>query len=149
MVKPRTRKTKKPAKPNVIVVSGKRKRALAKATIREGKGEIKINQKSINLLPEMQILVIKEPLLIAQKITPDVIQKVDINVTAIGGGTEAQIEASRLAIARALVAFTKSKELRDAFLAYDRHLIIADIRRKETRKPGDSKARAKRQKSYR
>lgn len=33
--------------------------------------------------------------------------------------------------------------------AYDRNLLVADVRRKETRKPGDSKARAMRQSSKR
>ena len=73
----------------------------------------------------------------------------DISLNVTGGGLQSQIEASRLAIAKALVQFTKSHELRKAFLTYDRNLLIADTRRKEPRKPGDSKARAKRQKSYR
>ena len=48
-----------------------------------------------------------------------------------------------------LRALSKSKELEKAYLAYDRNLLVADVRRKESRKPGDSKARRKRQKSYR
>ena len=40
-------------------------------------------------------------------------------------------------------------DLRKAFLSYDRTLLVADVRRKEQRKPNDSKARAARQKSYR
>ena len=51
------------------------------------------------------------------------------------------------AIARVLVLF--DKKLKKPFLDYDRHLIINDIRRKEQRKPNDSKARSSRQKSYR
>ncbi len=67
-----------------------------------------------------------------------------------GGGEKGQIDACRLALARALVkACGKSSELEDAFTLYDRSLLVADVRRKETRKPGDSKARAKRQTSYR
>ena len=73
----------------------------------------------------------------------------DIVINVEGGGHEGQLEASRLAIAKALVVFTKSSKLKEAFLSYDKHLLIADIRRKEAYKPGDSKARAKRQKSYR
>ena len=42
-----------------------------------------------------------------------------------------------------------SEEVKKAYLDYDRNLLVADVRRKETRKPGDSKARAKRQTSYR
>ena len=143
------RKTKKTQAPKAIMASGMRKRAIANAVIKEGSGEIRINGKPISLLSEMQGLSLREPLLITQKVVPDVIQRVNINVAVKGGGTESQIEASRLAIARALIAFTKNKELREAFISYDRHLLVADVRRKETRKPGDSRARAKRQKSYR
>ena len=57
----------------------------------------------------------------------------------------AQIDA--LLIAKSLVNHTK--KLEKVFLDYDRQLIVADVRRKETYKPGDSKARKKRQKSYR
>jgi small subunit ribosomal protein S9 len=54
-----------------------------------------------------------------------------------------------LAIARALVEFTKNEELKKAFASYDKNLLVADTRRKEAYKPGDSKARKKRQKSFR
>ena len=75
-------------------------------------------------------------------------KNVNINVRVSGGGYNAQAEAARLAIARALVQH--SKKLEKVFLNYDRHLIVADIRRKETHKPNrHGKARAKRQKSYR
>ena len=73
----------------------------------------------------------------------------DIEVKTKGGGTESGIETARLAIARALIKITKNKDLKKAFVEYDRNLLIADTRRKETYKPGDSKARRKRQKSYR
>jgi small subunit ribosomal protein S9 len=73
----------------------------------------------------------------------------DLEVSMAGGGSEAQIEAARLAIARAIVAYTGSEELKKAYTNYDWSLLVADVRRKEQRKPGDSKARAKRQKSYR
>jgi len=54
-----------------------------------------------------------------------------------------------LALSRAINDFTKSKELAEAFVAYDRNLLVADVRRKEMYKPGDSKARRSRQKSFR
>ena len=66
-----------------------------------------------------------------------------------GGGEKGQIEASRVAISRAIVAFTEKKEIEKAFLDYDRNLLVADVRRKEAYKPGDSKARRKRQTSFR
>ena len=76
-------------------------------------------------------------------------KKVDINVRVSGGGYSSQADAIRLGIARALVESTKSSALKETFLKYDRHLLVADTRRKEMCKPNDSKARAKRQKSYR
>ena len=45
--------------------------------------------------------------------------------------------------------FSKEEKLRKAFVEYDRNLLVADVRRKEAYKPGDSKARSKRQKSFR
>ena len=130
-----------------LVVAGKRKTAVAKATIESGKGIILINKKPISSLQSLQRLEISEPLAIAK----DVLRKLefDISVNVKGGGTNSQVEAGRLAIARAIVKFTGSEDVRNAFLAYDRNMIIADTRRKEARKPGDSKARAMRQKSFR
>ena len=130
-----------------IVVSGKRKSAVAKATIREGTGRVTVNKKPYENLPYFRKLMIEEPLELTKKVLGNF--NFDIDASARGGGQESQIEAARLAIAKALVKFTKSNELRKTFLSYDRNLLIADVRRKEAYKPGDSKARRKRQKSYR
>lgn len=130
-----------------IIVSGKRKSAVAKAIIKEGNGKITINNIPYQNLSPIHIYGIKEPIEITRNILGNF--NFDLIVNAKGGGHEGQLEASRLAIAKALVVFTKSNKLEDAFLSYDKHLLVADTRRKETYKPGDSKARAKRQKSYR
>jgi small subunit ribosomal protein S9 len=129
------------------IYSGKRKTAIAKATIVAGKGKILINRKPMGFYPELQTLELEEPIRIAK----DVLGKFefDISVNVKGGGIACQIEAARLAIARALVGESKSEKLRDAYLQYDRNLLVADTRRKEAYKPDDSKARAKRQTSYR
>ncbi|UZE93674.1 MAG: 30S ribosomal protein S9 [Candidatus Pacearchaeota archaeon] len=145
---PRKSKTKE-KKPKIIVVSGMRKRSVARATIKPGTGIIRINQKPIDLFTKFQNLILKEPLMIAENILKEELKEIDIEVAVRGGGVESQVEASRLAIARALVVFTKNQELKKAFLNYDRSLLIADTRHKEMYKPGDSKARRKRQKSYR
>ena len=130
-----------------IVASGKRKRAIAKAKISEGKGEVRINKESYQKLNTLDRLRIEEPLRIAKDILGE--PKFDVEITVQGGGEKGQLEAVRLALARAISEFSNSPELTSAFLRYDRNLLIADVRRKEAYKPGDSKARRRRQKSYR
>ena len=129
----------------VINVSGKRKRAVARATLKEGNGKIKINGVPVELIePEMARTRLKEPLILAE----DTANNVDIDVNVFGGGIMGQSEAARLTIAKALALY--NKKLEKVFSDYDRHLLIADVRRKETRKPNrHSKARSKVQKSYR
>jgi len=132
-----------------LVVSGKRKTAIAKATIKPGTGKILINHRPIAVLGYFKYLSIQEPLKIAEDILKEKSNTYDINVIVTGGGVQSQTEASRLAIARALVQVTGNEELKKAFLHYDRSLLVADVRRKEQTKPNDSRARASRQKSYR
>jgi small subunit ribosomal protein S9 len=130
----------------IIHVSGKRKTAIARATLSpEGKGNVRVNGTPIDSIrPELVRDKVQEPLLLA----PDVAKTVDINVDVSGGGAVSQADACRLSIARALVLF--NKKLEPIFLKYDRNLLVADVRFKETHKPNcHGKARAKRQKSYR
>lgn len=130
---------------NVIHVSGTRKRAVARATLKEGKGDVRINNISLeHITPRITRMRIQEPLILAGNTA----KKVDIRVNVFGGGVTSQADAARLAIARALVEHTPA--LKETFLNYDRNLLVADVRRKEESKPGrHGKARAKRQKSYR
>ncbi len=130
-----------------IITSGKRKSAIARATIKEGSGEIRINNKNYKTLQFFDKLRIEEPL----RITQEVLGKInfDASIETKGGGEKGQIEAARLALARSISEFENSKELTETLENYDRNLLIADVRRKEARKPGDSKARAKRQASKR
>ena len=130
-----------------LVVSGKRKTAVAKATIEDGNGVVTFNGRPLNFLSELQQLEISEPLIIAKDVLGDLKFNIALNVK--GGGIACQVEAGRLAIARAIVKFVGDDNLRNAFLAYDRNMLIADTRRKEVCKPGDSKARAMRQTSFR
>lgn len=132
---------------DLIVISGKRKSAVARAVIKEGTGKVTINKRDYQTLGFFDKLRIEEPLRIAQEVLGK--KNFDVSITVHGGGAKGQVEASRLALARAISEFSKSKELTEAFVAYDRTLLVADVRRKETRKPGDSKARAMRQSSKR
>ena len=127
--------------------SGKRKTSVAKIRVIDGEGVVSYNKELLENLKMFHKLSLLEPV----RIYEEVVGKIpyDIYIQANGGGKESQIQAARLAIAKALVSLTKKPELKEAYLKYDRHMLIADVRRKEQRKPGDSKARAKRQKSYR
>ena len=129
------------------IISGKRKEAIAKARIKSGKGIVLINNRDYKTLELLQRLRIEEPLKIAEKILGEIDFNIDITVK--GGGKKGQIEASRLALAKAIIYFTGSKELEKVYSEYDRNLLVADVRRKETYKPGVSKARKKRQTSFR
>lgn len=133
--------------PKTIQTSGKRKRAIARATFSAGKGMVLINNKQLDAFkPELIKLRIQEPLLLAEKLA----EGIDITVHVYGGGVTSQADAARLAIARGLVAYTNSTALKNTFLEYDRQLLVADIRRKENAKPNShGQARAKVQKSYR
>ena len=132
----------------IIHASGKRRKAIARATLSPGKGIIRINSMLLdNYNPKISRMKIMEPLLIAGE---DVTKKVNIQIKVNGGGFEGQAEAARLAIARGLVQFTNNKQLERNYLDYDRQLLVADIRQRESRKPNThSKARSKVQKSYR
>lgn len=136
-----------PAKPKVkapVQSSGKRKRAVARASLKPGKGIIRVNNQLLETItPKMAQDRIREPLILADEVA----KTVDIDVLVRGGGWQGQTEAVRLAIGKALAQF--DRKLKKVFLAYDRHLLVADVRYKEERKPNDSKARAARQKSYR
>ncbi|MEM1550393.1 MAG: 30S ribosomal protein S9 [Candidatus Bathyarchaeia archaeon] len=131
----------------VLVVSGKRKTSIARAVIRPGKGRIRINNIPLEIYePEAARLKILEPLLEAGE---EVWKNLDIDVNVRGGGFMGQAEAARMAVARALVKWTKSSALKSAFLRFDRVLLAGDPRRKEPKKYGGPGARAQDQTSYR
>ncbi len=127
--------------------SGKRKTAVARAKIKTGTGKILFNGRNYETLQMFDRFKLAEPL----KIAEHVLKKIDfdLELTVKGGGEKGQIDAARLAMAKSIVEYTKSEELKQAYLEYDRSLLIADARRKEACKPGDSKARSKRQTSFR
>jgi len=131
---------------NVVLKTGKRKTAVARARVIKGKGSIIINNQDADkyFANEFSLLKAKEPLLIS-----GLDGKYDIKINIVGGGISSQVDAVRQAIARALVEITGSDDLKKQFLDYDRSLIVTDTRFKEMKKPNNSSARAKRQKSYR
>ena len=131
---------------NVVLKTGKRKTAVARARVSKGKGSLIINNQDFDkyFTNEFSLLKAKEQLLIS-----GLDGKYDIKINIVGGGISSQVDAVRQSIARALVEITGSDDLKKQFLDYDRSLIVADTRFKEMKKPNNSHARAKRQKSYR
>jgi len=130
----------------VVVASGKRKTAVARATVRKGRGAIRINSVPVEIYPiELARMKILEPLRLAGKKA----ETVDIDVNVHGGGIMGQADATRTAIARGLVQYLNDQELENLFREYDRTLIVPDTRRKLPKKPLGRGARKKRQKSYR
>lgn len=130
----------------IVVASGKRKTAVARAVAREGTGRVRINKIPIEVYkPELIRTMIMEPLLLIG----DKAKQVDIDVNVKGGGIMGQAEASRTAIAKAINQFFEDSSIEKMFKEYDRTLIVNDVRRKLPKLPMGRGARAKRQKSYR
>lgn len=130
----------------IINTSGKRKTAIARATLKPGNGRVRINSVPLEIYgTELIRMKIAEPLLLA----PNALDGVDAAIDVSGGGTMGQAEAVRTALARGIVEWHNDPQIKDVFLAYDRTLLVNDSRQKETKKPHGSGARAKFQKSYR
>ena len=130
----------------VTNTSGKKKTAIARATVRGGDGQVRINSRPIELIdPEIARLKMLEPF----RIVDGVRDAVQVDVSVRGGGVIGQADAVRTAIARGLVEHTNDAELRDAYMAFDRSLLVNDVRQSEPKKWGGPGARARYQKSYR
>ena len=133
-------------KKKVMIISGKRKTAIAKAVLRSGAGKITFNNYPLNLVnPETARMKLMEPLIVAGEKA----KNIDIKIKAQGGGVISQAEAARVAIARGLIKWTKSAQLKRALRNQDRAMLAGDPRRAESKKFGGPSARARKQKSYR
>jgi small subunit ribosomal protein S9 len=114
-----------------MFMSGKRKRAIARAVIRPGKGIIKINSRPLGLFSTGSArMLIGEPLALAGEGW----KNYNITVNVKGGGVMGQAEASRLAIAKGLAGLL-GDDVRKKFQEYDKNLLVADPRRTEPHKP--------------
>jgi small subunit ribosomal protein S9 len=117
-----------------IIAIGRRKSAVARIHLVEGKGKLMINEKEFKVYfptPQLQYTVL-EPLIVL-----DAVEKFDIQANLDGGGSRGQAEALRLAIARAMVKIdpTIKKNLKVT------SLLTRDPREVERKKPGQKKAR--------
>jgi len=132
----------------IVLTSGKRKTAIARATTREGKGRIRINKVPIEIIqPELLKNIMMEPLLLFDDKTRNAI---DINVNVKGGGIIGQAQAVAVALARAIAQWYEDKpEIKNTIIQYNRILIAGDSRRTEPKKFGGPSARSRFQKSFR
>jgi small subunit ribosomal protein S9 len=142
----KAQKPEKVERKRLILVTGKRKTAIARAIIKNGSGNVFINGIPLTTLtPEIARMKINEALVLSGERS----KSVDINVKVAGGGFMGQAEASRMAVAKGLVQWTRSSELRKSMTNYDRTMLAGDPRRKEPKKFGGPGARRREQKSYR
>ncbi|MCD4761015.1 30S ribosomal protein S9 [bacterium] len=120
----------------VVNTIGRRKTAVARIYLKEGKGNIIVNKKDYKeYFPSASLqYVINQPLEITKSTN-----KYDIKVNLDGGGLTGQAEALRLAIARAMCKI--DEENRSALKT--KGLLKRDPRMVERKKPGQPKARKK------
>ena len=118
----------------VINTVGRRKSAIARIYLTEGKGNITVNNRDVAeyFQTDQLVYVVKQPLN-----EVGVAESYDIKVNLDGGGYTGQAEAMRLAISRALVDIDPESrsELKKA------GFLTRDPREVERKKPGQPKAR--------
>jgi small subunit ribosomal protein S9 len=132
--------------PQIVQTTGKRKTSIARATVRKGNGQVRINLQPLEIVePEIVRQKIQEPLLMVG----DRWKNLNIAVDVAGGGIMGQASAARTAVARGLIEWLKDPALAEMFKHYDRSLLVNDPRRKLPKRPGGRGARKRRQKSYR
>jgi small subunit ribosomal protein S9 len=130
----------------VVVTTGKRKTSLAKATIKDGTGRIRVNGRPVEILqPELARMRIMEPLILFGEGW----KRYDIRVRTKGGGFMSQADAVRMAIATGLIQMSQDFEARSKMIEHDRTMLVGDPRRTEPKKFGGPSARSRYQKSYR
>jgi len=139
-------KSEKAEKKRIIIVTGKRKTAVARAIVKPGVGNVFVNGNPLEtFMPDIARAKVTEALVLAGERW----RGLDFNVRVSGGGFMGQAEAARMAVARALVQWFRSSELRKTMTNYDRTMLAGDPRRKEPKKFGGPGARRREQKSYR
>lgn len=118
----------------IVNALGRRKSAVARIYLKDGKGKITINDRELqDYFPLEQLqYIVTQPLQLAE-----VADQYDITVNLQGGGIKGQAEALRLAIARALVIV--KPESKDTLKS--NKMLTRDPREVERKKPGQPGAR--------
>lgn len=118
----------------VVNTIGRRKSAVARIYVSEGKGNITINKRELKEYFPAETLqyIAMQPLNLIE-----VAEKYDIKANLDGGGPKGQAEAFRLAVTRALMEI--DPESRPQLKAAG--FVTRDPREVERKKPGQPKAR--------
>jgi small subunit ribosomal protein S9 len=115
---------------------GKRKTSIARVYLKEGKGEITVNKKTLDeyyLRPTSKMIVMQPLKLLGLE------EKFDFRVNVCGGGLSGQAGAIRHAIARALASMDPEHRA----VLKKAGLLTRDARKKERKLPGQPGARRK------
>ena len=118
----------------IVNTIGRRKSAVARIYLSEGKGNITVNKRELkDYFPTTTLqYIVLQPLNVL-----NVVEKYDIKVNLNGGGPKGQAEALRLAISRALISI--DEEARK--MLKPEGFLTRDPREVERKKPGRPKAR--------
>ena len=115
---------------------GRRKKSIARLFISKGKSEININSKSFKVY--FPTAVSQTKILHPLRLTNNLDQYC-ININVVGGGVNGQVEAIRLALARALCILNEENRK----ILKPEGLLTRDPRNVERKKYGRKKARKK------
>jgi len=128
-------------------VKSSRKKAMARAVIKPGAGNIRVNNKALDVFASGYR---RDLILESASLIPDEFNKHDYFINVSGGGTSSQVQAIRSCITKGiLLANGNKKTLRDKIIAYDRYMLVDDVRNKEPKKELGLGARKKKQHSKR
>ena len=124
------------AQENTYYATGKRKNAIARTWITPGNGDISINGRGLEDYFKVYTAktIVKQPLELTNNV-----DKFDINIRVLGGGTNGQAGAIRHGITKALIEF--DPELRAVLKKAG--FVRRDPREKERKKYGQKGARAR------
>jgi small subunit ribosomal protein S9 len=127
---------------NTFYATGRRKTSSARVYLTKGKGNISVNDQSLEDYFGRQVaqMLVKQPLKLL-----DLDEKVDLKIMVKGGGSFGQAGAIRHGISRALLEF--DEELRPQLKQAG--FLTRDSRKVERKKPGLKKARKREQYSKR
>jgi small subunit ribosomal protein S9 len=134
----------------IVHVAGKRKESIARTTITEGKGMVRVNSIPLDVYSTKAArLKIKEAIMVSSEFIDH--SKLDIDIRIRGGGVMGQADAGACSVSRALIKWADNDQVLNKYLEYDRTLIAGDARQTEVHKPSQSSKgpRHKTQKSYR